>query len=458
MSSAAPGARSAVATRAGRNAVSDSVTFLSGYLVVLYGIPSNRSIHALGSAGSVAVVLGLLGFLLWCLFRIIRINAGNRRESSPVRTLLFFFILASLASYIAAMTRALPGNEVSTADTGMIRLIAWSGIVLLTIEGIPDLRRFMVLLHRCVIAGTAVAVLGITQFATKLSIVDLIPIPGLTVGSSYSTLETRGGILRPSGTSNHPLEFGLILAMIFPLALTLAIHNKKTPPIIRWLPPIVIVLALLLSGSRSSIIGLIVGALVLLPTWSRGIRVGFGAATVAMVGIAYAVSPRSITTLRYLFTAIANDPSANSRTASQGIVVDFFHRNPLFGRGFGTFLPEYRILDNQYLLLVIEIGLIGTLLFAGLIVVTVLSTGAATRSAEDALTRNVGFALASSVLSGGVLLALFDGLSFPQAAGTLFLILGLCGAYGRIVIRSGPEMQGFGQNRIDPRAFVRAKK
>ncbi|CAN5118004.1 hypothetical protein BH09ACT2_BH09ACT2_09220 [soil metagenome] len=435
MSTATRGTRALSAIGADRRDLADSVTFLTGYLVILYAIPSNRSIHALGSAGSVAVVWGLAGVLVWGLFRMLRSSRSVRAERSPLRLAVFIFLLACLGSYVAAMTRALPGTEVSTADTGMIRLVAWAGILLIASDGIPDMRRFMILLHRSVIAGTVLAVLGITQFITKLSIVDLIPIPGLTVGSSYSTLETRGGILRPSGTSNHPLEFGLILAMVFPVALTLALQEKKTAPVLRWLPPVLIVFALLVSGSRSSIIGLIAGAIVLIPTWSRSVRWGFAISTVAMVGVAYAVSPRAITTLRYLFVSIANDPSAASRAQSQGIVVDFFRRNPAFGRGFGTFLPEYRILDNQYFLLLIEVGLVGTLLFASMLLTAALSAGMATRRYADPVHQNVGFALVGSVVAGGILLALFDGLSFPQAAGTLFFFVGMCGAYWRLAGR-----------------------
>ncbi|MHC5797837.1 O-antigen ligase family protein [Lacisediminihabitans sp. FW035] len=413
----------------------DSTTFLTIYLVVLYAIPSNRTIHALGSAGSVAVVWGLAGVMLWSLYRVQRSTSPTRPIVRPVRIALFLFLFAALVSYVAAMTRALPGDEVSTADTGMIRLAGWAGILLVASDGIPNIHRFLVLIRRCVTAGALVASLGLLQFVTKLSLVDLIPSPGLTVGDSYATLETRGGILRPAGTSNHPLEYGLILAVIFPVAITLALREKNRSWLARWAPPLLIVLALLLSGSRSAIIGLVAGSIVLIPTWSRSIRWGFALAAVAMVGVAYVASPRSITTLRYLFVSVGNDPSAASRSDSLGIVIEFFTRSPFFGRGFGTFLPQYRILDNQYFLLLIEVGLLGAILFVALITTAALSAGIAARGADDPLTQHVGFALVGSVVSGGILLALFDGLSFPQAAGTLFFFVGLCGAYWRLTRR-----------------------
>jgi O-antigen ligase len=433
MSSANRAVTRAVSAPHGRGADrADSTTFLTIYLVLLYAIPSNRSIHALGSAGSVAVVWGLAGVMLWSLYRVQRSTSPTPRISRPVRTALFLFLFAALASYAAAMTRALPGPEVSTADTGLIRLAGWAGILLIAADDIPNLHRFMVLIRRSVYAGTVLACLGLLQFVTKLSLVDAIPIPGLTVGDSYATLETRGGILRPAGTSNHPLEYGLILAMIFPIALTVALQEKNRSWLVRLAPPAVIVLALLLSGSRSAIIGLVAGSIVLIPTWSRAVRWGFALATIVMVGVAYAVSPRAITTLRYLFISVGEDPSAASRSNSLGIVIEFFRRNPVFGRGFGTFLPQYRILDNQYFLLLIEVGLLGAVLLVAMITTAAFCAGIAARSADDPLTQHVGFALVGTVVAGGTLLALFDGFSFPQAAGTLFFFVGVCGAYWRL--------------------------
>ena len=49
--------------------------------------------------------------------------------------------------------------------------------------------------------------------------------------------------------------------------------------------------------------------------------------------------------------------------ASYAIAGEFIGRAPIFGRGFSTFLPSYRILDNQYLGLLIETGIVGLVAF-----------------------------------------------------------------------------------------------
>jgi polysaccharide biosynthesis protein PslJ len=410
----------------------DVVTFLTVYFVLLYAIPSNRVIASMGSAGSVSLVWAGGAAILWFLYYIQRTGPSLPQHSHPVRTAAFVFLTAALLSYTVAMTRALPAEEVNTADTGLIRLVAWAGIMLMTIDGIGTFDRFLVLLRRLVAAGGILAGLGILQFVTRMSFIDLVTIPGLATGDGYALIETRGGLVRAAGTANHPLEYGLVLVMILPFALTLALHEKSRSALVRWLPVPAIVLALFLSGSRSALVGLLVAVVVLIPTWSAAVRWRIALAAVTLVAVVYVVSPRVITNLRYLFVAISDDPSVSSRTDSIGIVGRVFGLNPVFGRGYGTFLPQYRILDNEYLLLLLEVGVVGLAAFIALAGVAASSALLAGRRSRIPVIHDIGYALAGSVFAGGALLALFDGLSFPQAAGTLFVVFGLCGAYWRL--------------------------
>ena len=66
--------------------------------------------------------------------------------------------------------------------------------------------------------------------------------------------------------------------------------------------------------------------------------------------------------------------------------------------------------------------------FAWLLVSSIWSAFAARRRARDAGVSLIGYALAVAVFVIGVMFAFFDGLSFPISAGTLFLLIGLCGS------------------------------
>ena len=69
-----------------------------------------------------------------------------------------------------------------------------------------------------------------------------------------------------------------------------------------------------------------------------------------------------------LFTGIGDDSSAQSRIDSYSVAASYIVNSPFVGRGFGTFLPRYRIFDNQYLQSAVEIGLVGIVVLLGLLI------------------------------------------------------------------------------------------
>lgn len=81
--------------------------------------------------------------------------------------------------------------------------------------------------------------------------------------------------------------------------------------------------------------------------------------------IIFIIVPGLIGSLSALFTTAGNDASVKSRTDSYDLAEWFINQSPILGRA-GTFMPKYRdILDNQYLMLLIETGLVGVLVFVG---------------------------------------------------------------------------------------------
>ena len=130
-----------------------------------------------------------------------------------------------------------------------------------------------------------------------------------------------------------------------------------------------------------------------------------------------------------------------SRTDSFGLAWAFFAQHPAFGRGLGTFLPKYRIFDNQYLLLLVTVGLVGTLVFIGLAAVAVARLTHVYRVSTHAATRDLSVSLVGAIAAGFMSLLFFDAFAFPMTMGTLYFVLGLTGAFVRISLDgedSGP--------------------
>ena len=87
----------------------------------------------------------------------------------------------------------------------------------------------------------------------------------------------------------------------------------------------------------------------------------------------YVSVPGLLGSIQGLFSNAGKDPSIASRTGSYDIAGQFISSSPIIGRGFGTFLPKYWILDNAYLGLMIEAGAVGLLSLLTLIVCGLVS-------------------------------------------------------------------------------------
>jgi polysaccharide biosynthesis protein PslJ len=407
----------------------DAVTGLTAFLVLLIVIPSRLIFAPLGSAGTPAEVLGMVLFAVWLT---VYVSSLGRREKHPEPIKIFagLFVGAVLISYVAANTRAMFSAEARAADSGLLLVCSWMGVMLMAMDRVPTRERLDVLLRRLVLLAGALATLGLLQFVTKMPFTNYLQVPGLANNQTLSVYG-RGGLTRPAGTASHPIEFGAVLTMALPIAMHYAMIDRHRPALRRWYPVLAMGIAVPISISRSAVISLIVVLCFVLPTWTRAARRRAYAAILALFGAVYVMVPGLLGTITHLFTGISGDSSAQSRSGSFSLAYDFISRTPIFGRGFLTFLPAYRILDDQYLGLLIETGVVGLLAYLALLVSGVVG-GLRVRRTANQIDGLLGVSLAASVASALASFALFDAFSFPMAASLSFLVLGCVGALSRL--------------------------
>lgn len=409
----------------------DGITLLAVYVVLLFAIPSRLTVGALGGAGSPALLLGIGCGFTWIFARIHR-DPVPTVGRQPVRTAMAMLLAAFLISYVAAMMRPIPVDEHAAADLALVTLAAWSGILFFVHDSAHSVSRFLDLCRYVVAGCTAIAGLGIVQFVTGQPWVDRIHVPGLSENSSFGSIGLRDGFHRPMGTALHPIEFGAVLTMVLPLALALALSETNRTAVRRWLPPALIAFAVTLSVSRSAILGAAVGSVVFISTLSAPTIRTLSAAAAGLAVTVFVFVPGMLGTMLGLFTTSGSDPGVSSRTGSYGVAADFIGHSPVVGRGFGTFLPSYRIFDNQFLMSLVDVGLLGVACMLALFG-TAIFAGRRTRTrAADPTLSLVGQALAAGACAGGSGLAIYDGFSFPMGTGTLFLLLGMAGCAYRL--------------------------
>lgn len=435
----------------------DAVTWLTVYIVFLFAIPSRLVVEQLGSAGAPSMLVGLVSLMGWSLYQLSR-STGDLR-TRPVRFALVAFLLCVGASYVAAMAHPIDYDEVSPADVAVLAVASWSGTLLVVHDGVTSLDRLRVLAGRLGWAGGLLALLGLAQFVIGDAIVDRISIPGLS--ENMANLYGRQGFIRPNATATHPIEFGVLLTMLLPFALHSALHFEHRHRIVGWLPVLLIGCALPVTFSRSAYVGAAVALTIMFAGWPAARRRTFTLALLALLTLMFAAVPKLFGTISGLFSNLSEDPSVGSRTDSYALAWDFIAQAPLLGRGPGTFLPKYRILDNQWLLLLVTVGLVGTAAFLVLACTAMWAQLSVRQSTRDPELRDLTLSVTASLAAGTISLAFFDAFAFPMTMGTLFIVLGFSGALFRLARRATGLGRELGYAEVDastrvPRASIGA--
>lgn len=407
----------------------DATTCLVVYLAFLLVLPAPMRVDALGSAGGPATVFAVAVFFWWLWFHVQR-HSPLSGGAQPVRAAMLAWLLIMLVVYAHAMAGALPFDEISPADSGMLRLVGLAGLVLAANDGLASLARTEILVRALVLLVALLSAFALVQFVTGEVWLDRIKIPGLTPVPGAG-LGVRSGMVRVSSTSTSPIELSVVLAMVLPLAIALARHVERR----RWiyiLSTMVITGAAFVSISRSALLCAFVSLGVMSFAWPLVTRMKAAVVALAAGAVAYLTTPGLLGTLGNLFTGAADDSSVQSRIGSYEIAESFIRSSPWLGRGFGTFLPKYRILDNSWLGLLIEGGVLGTVGLLVLVVVAMATALRASRLAIRPIDREIAWACLAAVASGGFGLAFFDGFAFPQTVGIWFLAMGIAGGMRRL--------------------------
>jgi hypothetical protein len=444
------------------------------YVALLLGIPSVLIFRPLGSPGTPANMLGMVALTWWACATIGGQNPV--RGLNPIRISAALIACAVLLAYangtgsgwfappavrsgIDNWTLLAPTVDEVTAvvskaaDRGLLSVVGWLGILLLASEGMRSWRDIDTVVNWISALGSFMAGLGIIQFFTGLDIAGLYVIPGLSPNSDFGAVASRSVLNRVASTAAHPIEYGVVLAAIFPIVLHRTIFRWGE----RWAltPTFLIGLGMFLSVSRGAVVAMLAALLVLLIGWPARWKLrALAIMPFAIVGLRLAI-PGLVGTLLSFFVNADKDPSVEGRTQDYAAVHLLWHEHLWFGRGLFTFVPQYfRILDNEYLLLLVELGAIGLGMFVVALLIGYFCARATHHHAPDPRSRNIGLSISAGLFGLLVAHATFDGLGFPMAAGITFLLTGLGGATWRLT-REGavpepepehephePELQG----------------
>lgn len=403
------------------------------FLVLQFLIPARLVIGGLGAVGRPSVAMGVLFAFLWFLsaLRPHGLPAGRQ----PVRWLIGGFFAVQLIGYAIGMDRLPVPVEASAGDRYLILMVAMAGVALLLADGIPS-RRQLDLVLRVLVGLTAImALTGILQYLRIVDVTQYIRIPGLTPNRQLFGAGTRGAVdlTRVAGTANHYIEFGVVLALVLPLALHFALFARSRRKLWPWLQVAAIGAAIPMSISRSAILTTVVSMAFLFFVWKWRLR--YNAAVIGMIAVTalHFLTRGLFGTILALFRHVDNDPSIQNRLSDQAFVFSLWSQRPIFGRGAGMILPErYILLDNEFFVTLIGGGIVGVLALASLFLVPYLMARSIRLRAPVEEDRHLGQALAASFPAAFMAAFTFDALSFATFTGLLFVLVGVTGAFWRL--------------------------
>ena len=413
----------------------DPTVILTLFVVSLLLIPSRYVVGPLGAIGTPAKLIGLAALVWWLGSRLNPVLGADHGEQ-PLRPVLLSFLWWLMLSYAFGYLRPLTPAEISSTDRTMLTMVTLTGIALLAMDGISNRERLERLLQRLVALAAVVGLVGILQFFGT-DLVTMVRLPGLTLNSELQTVYGfRGDLPRITGTAAHPIEFGVVLALIVPFALHFAFYRRER----RWLSRVwlvIILLALPTAVGRSPILALAVAVTVLALRWTWLQRISLVAILVVLTISVNAVVPTLLTTLSQLFTQWDADVSIQSRAEDYPLIWEYVTASPWVGRGTGTFEPtQYFFLDNQWLKTAVTAGIPGVLLLILVFLVTMGCARGIVRRSPDAETAHLAQAFLATMATFAVILGTFDAFAFNISAGLFFLVVGALGAFWRLQVGS----------------------
>jgi O-antigen ligase len=363
------------------------------------------------------------GFLLF--FALDRL--GRRPQPAPrAAAILLAFLLAFLLVYLVGFFNLETGQALDQFVKGLTKWLLHfgfliAGVVYLSRKSLAFYWRALAWFLGGIAANGAYGILQLlaAQAGRNLDTLFLNPITGGASQINIYGAVNGASVYRPNALTGDPNHLGIELLLpiliLTPLYLRLERgHRLRTPLAVLLAFLLLVELATL---SRSGLLGLTVGAIVLLIPYRHLLfsRLAILPLVLVAIPVAFELYHR-----RHFFSVVLKSrvQTGGSSTSAHLGVYDFIpqvlHQHPLFGLGFNNFSVYYEFVTGKtnwgphsyYVMLIVEGGLVGTALFAVFLWWLFKRLGAARRLGQELAAAGDPLAARLRPLSWGMTAAL----------------------------------------------------
>jgi hypothetical protein len=404
---------------------------MAGFMAMLFLVPFdsiNLPLHLPVNGTLDRPVLVAIVLLWLSSLAVVSGTARPRVKLGPVHFAALAFLAACLLSVVLDGSALANMGEISLTVKKLALLISYIVFffVVASVLRPREVPRFAALM---VVLGVVVAIGTIIEYRFHYNVFyslwgKVLPV---TVPSELDTIDSIGR-LTVYGPTLQPLELAAMLAMVLPFAILGSIDAPTRRR--RWMYTIAV--GILLAGGvatarKTSLVVPAAVILVLAAYRPREVLGSMAKLCVVLFAIVHLASPGALgSVISELEPGHINSAlTTTDRTARYDAVTPDLLSHPLIGRGYESYDPhKYRILDNQYLDLMITVGAIGTLLYLAIFATMLSAARPLIRGPGRRDRRRASLALAAfaTVVSAAIGSALFDVLSFPHVPYLLFFV------------------------------------
>jgi hypothetical protein len=377
------------------------------------------------------LLLVILG--LWLLTLAVMRGENRPRLSGSVlhAAILFFAVTALLSLVLNAETLRIHG-EFGLGVKKLLLLCCFFTVFLVTASALRpgEARNFIPLI---VGLGCIAALGSIWEYRTGYNVFYEIGgkiIPGGLDLPTVAIEKDATGRIPVLGPTIHPLAVAQLIAMVVPFAIVGGLYASTQRRKLLYLGATLILLAGVFATQRKT--GPIVLAAGILTIFIYRPRqmLRMAPAGVLLLLAVPVVAPSALGSVRDQLKpgAATSTLSSRDRLSDYEAIGPEILNHPALGRGWQTYDPErYRVLDNEYLSILIGNGWLGVAAFALLLIAALVVCTRAIRT-DDPARAPPALAAAGVVTMVAVASATFDTIAFAVVPYTFCLFLGLAAA------------------------------
>jgi O-antigen ligase len=358
---------------------------------------------------------------------------SRRRMTFAMAAVLVFAALV-LVSVLLNVDTIYRLGQLTFAEKALSQALAYVGFFLIVAT---QVRRSEVAAYGRLILGLAVVTALGTLYESRTGY-NVFYILGGQLLHPIATVVPSPTNIHPTWSEGReivvgPTKHGLALASMLSIALPFAVIRlqevKSWQSKTRCLAIICVLLAASLATHRKTAIVAPVAAFAVLAAYNPRMLRWAPLTAVVLIPVIHFAAPGALGTFDILATASSSDSTTQRVSDYSGIAPDVLS-HPIIGEGYGSLNTTntrwYRILDNEYLDELFQVGILGVLAYLAMVLAPLVTARGVIKRAGGRAPPIV--AAAAGCAAYAVVSGTFDAMSFPQAPYSFFFMAGLIAA------------------------------